>query len=159
MIDQNLVRWINTSVAQAFTNAAAAATPVATVYIEGQEDTIPTTATSWAELHVSIGPEIEEVTDGNYEIDLTLTIMCTAVFTDDDSILDRLVGTFVEFLSICIPVYKYGNQSEDTAMFIESLLPKSKTKIQPWGTVQIDARTGPLRAKQTSVEQHFHMSF
>lgn len=150
MIDPNLIRWINASVNKFLTDNA---TPYK-LHISGQELDFDSLPQSWAELHVS-ALDLDEVTSGSYEIDLILTVMCTALFTNDDYLIHRISGQFQGLLSGSILVYRYGDDNG----FIGCLQPQKKARVQPFGPMQIDgAKAGPIRVKSQSVEQEFHMS-
>lgn len=151
MIDPKLIRWINASINVAF-DGVKGSNPL---YIEGQEIVVDPTKTEWAELHVSVGPEINETSSNSFEVDLIVTLMCSAIYSKDDYAIHKICGVFLPVLTGCIDVSKRG----DDASFVGTLQPVGKLKVQPWGPVQLTVDAGPLRVKQQSLEQSFHMSF
>jgi hypothetical protein len=171
MINQNLVRWINLSVNTFFdTNKG----PYHLLF-EGQDIDLDTATVvnpsvslstvipnsplqTWTELHIST-LEIEEVTSGHFESMMTLTLLMSSLYSLDDTLLNTNTGYFANLMTGCIPVKKYGNQGGDDQSLIDSFIPKGRTRIVPWGPVQLNREQGPLKVKQQTVEQLYRLSF
>lgn len=170
MIDPNLFRWIELSINTFFD----ANKGDYSLYFEGQEvlfqtssvvnpatslSTVPPAVNlqSWAELHVSTF-DIDEVTQGNFESEMILTVMATAKFNLDNTLLLTTSGYFANLMSGCIPIKRYGNQDGDDQSFIGSLAPRGKMRTTNWGSVQLSLTEGPLRVKQQSLEQLYKLS-
>lgn len=171
MIDPNLIRWIELSVNKFFdTNKGSYA-----LLFEGQEVTLDTAGLvnpqtslttvlpdapkqAWAELHVSTS-DLDEVTQGYFTGNIVLTLMGTALYTLDDTLLSTLIGFFSNVMTSCIPVYKYGITDADDDSKITDFVPRGKLRIINWGAVQLNQAQGPLRVKQKSIEQLYSLSF
>lgn len=155
MIDPSFIRWVNLSLNKYFdTNKGSYF-----LFIEGQEVDFSQAGAAWAELHLSTGPDINEVSRDSYIIDICVTMMCTVVYNTDDQLLNKITGFFQNLMSQCITVYRYGTDTGDDNSVIGVFQPIKIARTMPWGPAIVDGKMrGQLRVKQQSVEQDFRMT-
>lgn len=151
MIPVDLIRWINASINDYFQSNRGSYP----LFIEGQDfNPISDGGNAWCELHLSVGPTITETVKNQFEVDLTLTLVCSALPTStEEDAIHRLSGYFANLASSSFPIKKYGN--DDT--LLGCMQPIEDVRIIQWGYVQIPSET-PLRVKQTHVESSYHFS-
>ena len=167
MMDPNLIKWLNASINDFFNSNKG----VYAFHVEGQEMEFTnagafspafslgelvtdTPSPAWAELHIS-ELTISEQTQDNFDVAVTLTMMCAAIYNNDDYLIHKITGLFARLMTESILVYRFGD--DDT--FIGCLEPIGETQVMVWGPVVMDAKNGPLRAKHQSVEQSYKMTF
>ena len=108
MIDPNLARWIKASVNLFFAQALAP-TPVI-VGNTGYTAAIKNKS-SWIEVRVN-GPRILPGAQLEIRAELEVSLLCSAVLTDDAYLIDRVVG-LCQSAMLTIPILKLGDGAGD----------------------------------------------
>jgi hypothetical protein len=130
-MDKDWTRAINASINLHFNNAKQGKV----LYIEGVNP--PATVASWAELRIN-GPTFTESLKGQWQVDLSVDIMCSSKLTNPDAYdIHKLVGIMQE-ACINIQINKFTSDVLDSENPFFCLRRLSRVKTLQWGVVKKD---------------------
>lgn len=150
MIDPNIIRWMASSTAKHFKDAADKANiPFYLKQYKGDRE--------WAEFRFD-GPIQEDSTIGTFNLGCTINILVTSFISDDVYKIYRLAGIFASAADNDICVYKYGDRDEDDQSMIGSLqlFPSNTNKID---VVHYGIISPESQQERSSVEATYTMKW
>jgi hypothetical protein len=153
---KDVPRWLFASIADHFRVIAAANN--IPYFVEGiDERSDADMQASHAELRVT-GPATKEESNGYYRLDVTINFMLTS-FMDMVGNAYELVqwgGILQEEMLAPIPIYKYGNESQDTGALLGCLRVKSaqRNKVQLYHFGQMNTTD---RVRQSELDAVYEM--
>lgn len=150
MIAVNIIKWVNASINKYFDDNKGSYP----LYIQGQPFD-PIKNQSWCELHISVGPDVEETTAANYDVYVTVTLMCSAVLTNDVLLIHKITGYFMNLASQAFEIKKYG----DGNALIACIQPIDKIRMIQWGEIQVQSGMTPMNVNQTHIEAQYYLTF
>lgn len=152
MIDSNIARWIRASINKHFSFVLNSIP----VLVENDPDKLNKikSKSNYVEVRIN-GPHTSFGTSDESKQDVEISIMCTALLSNDLYLIDRLVG-LVQSAMIDFPVKKLGDgvdddQSQLGCLVLRSDVPHPVDAIQ-WG--QLDANN---KITQSVVEGYYSM--
>lgn len=152
MIDPDHSRWIRASVNKHF--ASVLATASVPFIVENDPDTLNKTKNKsrYAEIRIN-GPHTAFGAKDEYQYDVEVSVLCTALLSDDVYMIDKVVG-IVQSAMIDFPVKKLGDggnddQSQWGCLVLRSDVPRAVDTVQ-WG--QLDANN---KITQSVVEGYY----
>ena len=107
-IESNMSRWIHASISQYFE------TNKGTYYLvhPGQQPTDTDEQKEWAELRVD-GPQINKYEGKVRRAYVEINIFVSTVMGSDTHAIHKITGHFQDKMAVQIPIYRYGDVSED----------------------------------------------
>lgn len=151
IINPNWSRWIFASLIDHFSSMK----QNTNFFVEG-EDRDPKIS-DFAELRLD-GPYFNELNVDFWTIDINVAIIIQTVRNDEDIFkLQRFIGIYVQPFTTDIPIYKYGEGSDDD----QSLLGCLKLATNPGEKIRVDVFNQIKAATpvgQASIEAHYNMS-
>ncbi len=148
MIDSNITRWMASSAAKHFKDAADGAGVKLYLNSYSGKDG------EWAEFRFD-GPIQENSTIGTFSLGCTINILVTCFISDNDYRIFDLAGIFASAMDSDICVFKYGDGDEDDQSLIGSLqLFSNKIDTVHYGLIAAEAQQ-----KRSSVEATYTMKW
>ena len=158
-MDKNLARWIFQSVAVHFKSVADGIS--LPYFVEGiDERSDDTMRVSHVELRVT-GPELKEVSNGNYNLKVTINFLFTKNMDEasaDAFDLIQWMGVFADEMLQPIAIYKLGDGLEDDGTLVGCIRVHHGRyeAVRIWHFGQLDRNT---RLRQSEVDAVYGMNY
>lgn len=147
MINENLPRWIQTSVNKYFKDELSGIV----IYLENEDRKKLNVVSKWLELIIN-GIFINETSKDSFVVDVEIEALCCLKKTNNIYDLDKFSGQ-VAALFTAIPILKLGNVlGIDDNSPIGCLTLQGKISIVNWGTDSVD-----VTLSRTAIEGSFQM--
>ncbi|MHC4301379.1 MAG: hypothetical protein ACYS7Y_29275 [Planctomycetota bacterium] len=158
-MDKNLARWLFQSVASHFKSVADGIS--LPYFVEGiDERSEDTMRVDHVELRVT-GPNLKEISNGFYNVDLVLNFMFTKNMDEvgaDAFDLIQWTGVFADAMLDPIPIYKKGSGAEDDDSLVGCIrVKKGKNEaVRVYHFGQLDKDT---RVRQSEIDAMYGMNY